>query len=100
MPKALTKPQPSSSVAKMLEPNVGVQVIARPEHVATPILPVPVQTIAPPRRANQDAIQPSGEVPDVPRQFTLTARTDRKMLARPSRSPMPGGSVGLNTRIF
>jgi hypothetical protein len=63
----------------MLEPGVGAHVLARPEAVATSILPVPVQTLPNIRRPNMDETRLSGEVPDVPRQFTLTAKTDRTL---------------------
>jgi hypothetical protein len=79
MPKPLTRPQPTSSVAKMLQPGVGAQVIAKAEAVMPSILPTPVQTTPIQERANQDEIRPSGEVPDIPRQFTLTAKTDRTL---------------------
>jgi hypothetical protein len=61
----------------MLEPGVGAQVIAKPEAITPRTLPTPVQTMPIPERANQDEIRPSGEVPDIPRQFTLTSKTDR-----------------------
>lgn len=79
MPKVLTKPQPTSSVAKMLEPGVGAHVTAKPEAVTQSERPLPVQPMALVQKANQDEIQPSGEVPDIPRQFTLTAKTDRTL---------------------
>lgn len=79
MPKPLTKPQPTSSVAKMLEPGVGAHVTARPEAVTQSERPLPVQPMALVQKANQDEMQPSGEVPDIPRQFTLTAKTDRTL---------------------
>lgn len=79
MPKPLTKPQPTSSVAKMLEPSVGAQVIAKPEPVATTILPLPVQPHVGSLPRQQVDMRASGEVPDVPRQFTLTAKTDRTL---------------------
>lgn len=79
MPKPLSKPQPTSSVAKMLEPSVGAQVIAKPEPVATPILPLPVQPQLGSLPRHQGEMRASGEVPDVPRQFTLTASTDRTL---------------------
>src|SRR4051794_30982983 len=44
MPKPLTKPQPTSSVANMLEQSVGAQVIARPAPALAQNLPLPVQT--------------------------------------------------------
>ena len=77
MPKFLTRPQPTSSVAKMLQPGVGAQVIAKPEAVASSVLLTPVQTVPVSQEANHDEMRASGEVPDVPRQFTLTAKTDR-----------------------
>jgi len=63
----------------MLQPGVGAQVIAKPEAAVPPFLPTPIQTSPIPKRANQDEIRPSGEVPDVPRQFTLTTKTDRTL---------------------
>jgi len=67
----------------MLEPGVGAQVIARPQPAKPPIFPVPVLTIPQPetpvRNEMQPSNAPSGEVPDIPRQFTLTAKTDRTL---------------------
>src|SRR5579862_1383440 len=77
MPKLLTKPQATSSVANMLEPGVGAHVLATPEAMTPLNRPTPVQTIAVLEKTSQDEIQPSGEIPDIPRQFTLTSRTDR-----------------------
>lgn len=79
MPKPLTKPPATSSVANMLDPGVGAHVTAKPMAVAPATPPTPVQTNPVPERANQDEIRPSGEVPDIPRQFTLTSRTDRAL---------------------
>jgi hypothetical protein len=47
--------------------------------VAVPIAPVPVPTTAAPETLNLNQTRPSGEVPDIPRQFTLTAKTDRTL---------------------
>jgi len=63
----------------MLQPGVGAQVIAKAQAVTPSNLPTPVQTAPIPEMANQDEIGRSGEVPDIPRQFTLTAKTDRTL---------------------
>jgi|GEM_PF-2200488 len=77
MPVPLTKPQATSSVANMLERGVGAHVLAKPEAMTPPNRTTPVHTVTISERANQNEIRPSGEVPDIPRQFTLTAKTDR-----------------------
>jgi hypothetical protein len=72
MPKPLDKPQPTSSVANMLDLGVGAAALAKPprrEHVpptsvANDIPPQPVQA------------EPPGEPANIHRQFILTRSAD------------------------
>ena len=77
MPKPLNKPQPSSSVANMLDLGVGAAALAKPpkrEH--TPLTPV----------ANEIPPQPTlvvsamaGEAANLHRQFILTTSTEETL---------------------
>jgi hypothetical protein len=73
MAKPLNKQQPSSSVANMLDPNVGAAAIKPPENIDT-------QVLTPIVRQFPDATPPpipvTGEPANVLRQFTLTASTE------------------------
>jgi hypothetical protein len=82
MAKPLTRPQPLSSVAGMLQPGIGAQALSKPApaHVPVPISeaqPPQPATFVPPPAAKPKLAVPTGEIPNVPRQFTLTASTDR-----------------------
>ena len=79
MPKPLTRPQPTSSVAGMLEHGIASQVMTRPEPRPAMILPIPVSYQAPQEERASGQIRASGEVAGIPRQFTLTASTDRTL---------------------
>jgi hypothetical protein len=75
MPKPLDKPQPSSSVANMLDLGVGAAALAAPsrrEHVP----PTPVANDIPPQPTPAD---PAGEPANIHRQFILTRSADETL---------------------
>jgi hypothetical protein len=83
MAKTLNRPQPTSSVASMLQPAIGLALMAKPEPATTPIVPIPTPTMPDEERPRGGEIRPSGpvtgEVPSIARQFTLTPRTNRTL---------------------
>lgn len=88
MAKTLQRPMPTSSVANLLDPSVSAQVVARqdrhtpaPPPRVTPEFALSIEATAFPRLTGpiQSPVQPTGEVPDIPRQFTLTTSTDRTL---------------------
>lgn len=75
MPKPLDKPQPSSSVANMLDLGVGAAALATPsrrEHVP----PTPVANDIPPQPV---PAEPAGEPANIHRQFILTRSADETL---------------------
>src|SRR5688500_17061924 len=79
MAKPLTKVPPSSSVAGMLQPGLGAQVLARPEpHTAT-VLPIPIQPQAHVDAPDRSQMRSFNEPIHVNRQFLLTMETDRTL---------------------
>src|SRR5262245_22311669 len=76
MPKPLSKSQPTSSVASLLQPGVGAAALAAPPARSEVLLPTPIveQLPAVPRPS-----EPTGELATVLRQFTLTAAADRTL---------------------
>lgn len=76
MPKPLTKKQPTSSVANMLEPGIGAAAITKPPEQVEPILPTPITNQLPPPLIST---KPMGEAANVLRQFSLTPSTDRTL---------------------
>ena len=76
MPKPLTKKQPTSSVASMLEPGIGAAAISKPPEQVEPILPTPITNQLPPQPIIS---QPVGEQSNVLKQFSLTPSTDRTL---------------------
>ena len=75
MPKPLDKPQPSSSVANMLDLGVGAAALATPsrrEHVP----PTPVANDIPPQPG---PAEPAGEPANIHRQFILTRSADETL---------------------
>lgn len=84
MAKTLQRTPPTSSVANLLDPGVSAQVIARPDpQTPTPSSRAPLAPAAlvehPAFIRPQSSVQATGEVPDIPRQFTLTTSTDRTL---------------------
>lgn len=77
MPKFLTRQQPTSSVAAMLEPGVTAHVMARPEPNKAAIPNLSLQSTTESVNPRVAQIQSSGETPSVSRQFTLTPSADR-----------------------
>jgi len=68
MPKPLDKPQPSSSVANMLDPGVGAAALAKPPRREN-VPPTPVANDIPPQPL---PAEPPGEPANLHRQFILT----------------------------
>jgi hypothetical protein len=88
MAKTLQRTMPTSSVANLLDPSVSAQVVARQDRYTpaslprvTPEFAASFESTAFPRLAepSQSPVQPTGEVPDIARQFTLTRSTDRTL---------------------
>ena len=75
MAKPLSKPQPSSSVANMLDLGVGAAALAKPskrEHTS----PAPIANEIPPQPVVLEAV---GEPANIHRQFILTRSTDETL---------------------
>ena len=77
MPKPLDKPQPSSSVANMLDLGVGAAALAKPPRREN-VLPTPVANELPPQPAPPPA-EPPGEPANIHRQFILTRPADETL---------------------
>ena len=77
MPKPLDKPQPSSSVANMLDLGVGAAALAKPSRREN-VLPTPVANELPPQPAPSPA-EPAGEPANIHRQFILTRPADETL---------------------
>ncbi len=75
MAKPLNKPQPSSSVANMLDIGVGAAALAKPSK-REPNSPLPIANEIPPQLA---AVEPIGESANIHRQFILTRSTDETL---------------------
>lgn len=75
MPKPLDKPQPTSSVANMLDLGVGAAALAKPPRRESVPL-TPVTNDIPPQPAT---IEPAGEPANIHRQFILTRSTDETL---------------------
>src|SRR5438045_903038 len=83
MAKPLTTIPPSSSVAKLLEPGIGAAA-TRPmafPHAGVPAgpqagAPALARAEAAPAMDEADSVPPTGEQPDIKREFTLTRSTD------------------------
>lgn len=75
MPKPLDKPQPSSSVANMLDLGVGAAALAKPpRHERVPLTPVTNDIPAQPAPE-----EPAGEPANLHRQFILTRSADETL---------------------
>ena len=72
MPKPLDKPQPTSSVANMLDLGVGAAALAKPSRREN-VLPTPVANDIPPQPVQAE---PPGESANIHRQFILTRSAD------------------------
>src|SRR3712207_5005405 len=72
MPKPLDKPQPTSSVAHMLDLGVGAAALAKPSRREN-VPPTPVANDIPPQPVQAD---PPGEPANIHRQFILTRSAD------------------------
>ena len=72
MPKPLDKPQPTSSVANMLDLGVGAAALAKPSRREN-VPPTPVANDIPPQPVQAD---PPGEPANIHRQFILTRSAD------------------------
>ncbi|HKP13661.1 MAG TPA: hypothetical protein VJZ91_16190 [Blastocatellia bacterium] len=72
MPKPLDKPQPTSSVANMLDLGVGAAALAKPPRREN-VPPTPVANDIPPQPA---LAEPPGEPANIHRQFILTRSAD------------------------
>jgi hypothetical protein len=79
MAKTLNRPIPTSSVATLLDLGIGAQVIARPQQIQPPSLAGPAPAPIRHPELPQPQVLPTGEIPDVSRQFMLTASTDRTL---------------------
>lgn len=75
MAKPLNKPQPSSSVANMLDLGVGAAALAKPPK-REPTSPTPIADQLTPQPA---ATEPTGEPANIHRQFILTNSTDETL---------------------
>jgi hypothetical protein len=64
MPKPLTMPQPSSAVSRLLEPGIGRAVASEPGRGPMASLQAPA---------------PTGEIPDIKREFILTESADETL---------------------
>lgn len=79
MAKSLTKEQPTSSVANMLDPSVGAAAIKPPENIDLQVL-TPITTKLPdPRPAAVSLTERTGEAANVLRQFTLTSSAEETL---------------------
>jgi hypothetical protein len=76
MPKPLDKPQPSSSVANMLDLGVGAAALAKPSRREN-VPPTPVANNLPPHPA--PPAEPPGELANIHRQFILTRSADETL---------------------
>jgi hypothetical protein len=76
MPKPLSRSQPTSSVANLLQPGVGAAALASPPARSEVLLPTPIVEQLP---AAPKSVEPTGEAANVLRQFTLTAAADRTL---------------------
>ncbi|HEV2863892.1 MAG TPA: hypothetical protein VGX48_23050 [Pyrinomonadaceae bacterium] len=72
MPKPLDKPQPTSSVANMLDLGVGAAALAKPPRREN-VPPTPVANEIPPQPV---PTEPPGEPANIHRQFILTRSAD------------------------
>ena len=75
MPKPLDKPQPSSSVANMLDLGVGAAALAKPPRREN-VPPTPVTNDLQPQLV---PVEPAGEPANVHRQFILTRSADETL---------------------
>lgn len=75
MPKPLDKPQPTSSVANMLDLGVGAAALAKPPRRES-VPPTPVANEIPPQPV---AAEPPGELANIHRQFILTRSADETL---------------------
>ncbi len=75
MPKPLDKPQPTSSVANMLDLGVGAAALAKPPRREN-VPPTPVANEIPPQPVPAD---PPGEPVNIHRQFILTRSADETL---------------------
>src|ERR1044071_10095147 len=75
MPKPLDKPQPTSSVANMLDLGVGAAALAKPPRRES-VPPTPVANEIPPQPV---AAEPPGEPANIHRQFILTRSADETL---------------------
>jgi hypothetical protein len=76
MAKTLSKPHPSSSVANLLDPDVTARVVARPASTWKQTSQAESQTLT---TTFPVALPTTGEIPNIPRQFTLTQSADRTL---------------------
>jgi hypothetical protein len=82
MPKPLTKPQPTSSVAKLLEPGVAAAALApvgAPSHTTQTNGSVPALGQADAGNLMVVTGVPTGEIANITRQFILTPTTDETL---------------------
>lgn len=77
MPQPLLRPQPTSSVAAMLERGVGASVVAKPQSAATPDAPALVQSTPTLCDATPSHTAPAS----IPRQFLLSVECDTALKA-------------------
>jgi hypothetical protein len=75
MPKPLDKPQPTSSVANMLDIGVGAAALAKPPRREN-VPPTPVANEIPPQPV---VAEPPGEPANIHRQFILTRSADQTL---------------------
>jgi hypothetical protein len=75
MPKPLDKPQPTSSVANMLDLGVGAAALAKPPRREN-VPPTPVANDIPPQPT---PAEPAGEPANIHRQFILTRSADETL---------------------
>jgi len=75
MPKPLDKPQPTSSVANMLDLGVGAAALAKPPRREN-VPPTPLANEIPPQPV---AAEPPGEPANIHRQFILTRSADETL---------------------
>ena len=75
MPKPLDKPQPTSSVANMLDLGVGAAALAKPPRREN-VPPTPVTNELSPQPA---PVEPAGEPANIHRQFILTRSADETL---------------------
>ena len=75
MPKPLDKPQPTSSVANMLDLGVGAAALAKPSRREN-VPPTPVANDIPPQPA---PTKPAAEPANIHRQFILTRSADQTL---------------------